>query len=337
MMAILEELSPKTFVYSIDEAFCCVAGIPDLEGWGRQVQAEIMRRIGLPVGVGIAPTKTLAKLANWAAKKWKKQTGCVVVLDDPTRREKLLRYAPVGEVWGIGCRLSARLESELRIKTAWELATTDPKLLRRYFSVNMERTARELGGIACFPFADAGPGRKQQIISSRTFGETIFSLEPLRSAITHYTSVAAAKLRAQHSLANCLQVYAQSSPFGPGEFVRGSRIIAMPYPTDDTRDLVAAALQGLGGIYREGVGYTKAGVVLSQFVERGAFTGDLFAPRPRAGSQALMQVVDAINARQGRGAIRLGSDHEAGGWMMSQKMLSPAFTTCWEDLPKARC
>jgi DNA polymerase V len=336
MMAILEEQSVRIFPYSIDECFSWLEGMPDPEGWGRQVQAAVMQRIGLPVGVGIGPTKTLAKLANWAAKKWKAKTGCVVLLTDPQRQEKLLRYAPVGEVWGIGRRLSARLESELGVKTAWQLANADPKLLRRYFSVNVERTARELCGIPCFPFAEVGPERKQQIISSRTFGEKIYRLETLRSAVAHYTSVAAAKLRAQGSLANCVQVFAQSSSFAPGERFSGTRIMAMPYPTDDTRDLVAAAHKGLGELFREGVAYSKAGVILSQFVERGAITGDLFAPAPRTGSKALMQVVDAINARQGRGSIRLGSDHEGGGWVMRQKLLSPAYTTSWLGLPLAK-
>ncbi len=154
MMAILEEQSPRISPYSIDECFSWLDGIADPEAWGRQAQAEVMQRIGLPVGVGIGPTKTLAKMANWAAKKWKAKTGCVVLLTDPLRQEKLLRYAPVGEVWGIGRRLSARLEAELSIKTAWQLANADPKLLRRYFSVNVERTARELCGIPCFPFGE---------------------------------------------------------------------------------------------------------------------------------------------------------------------------------------
>jgi len=337
MMAILEEHSPRISPYSIDECFSWLDGIADPEAWGRQGQAQVMRRIGLPVGVGIGPTKTLAKLANWAAKRWKAKTGCVVLLTDPSRQEKLLRYAPVGEVWGIGRRLSARLESELSIKTAWQLANADPKLLRRYFSVYVERTARELCGIPCFPFGDTGPERKQQIISSRTFGEKIYRLESLRSAVAHYTSVAAAKLRAQGSLANCIQVFAQSSAFAPGERFSGTRIMALPYPTDDTRDLVAAAQQGLGAMFREGVAYAKAGVILSQFVERGAITGDLFAPAPRSGSKAVMQVMDAINARQGRGAIRLGSDHEGGGWVMRQRLLSPSYTTSWQELPQARC
>lgn len=337
MMAVLEELSPKTFCYSIDESFCWLGGVPDPEGWGRHAQAEVMRRIGLPVGVGIAQTKTLAKLANWAAKKWKAKTGCVVLLTDPARQEKLLRYAPAGEVWGIGSKLSARLEVELGIKTAWQLATADPKLLRRTFNVNVERTARELQGVSCFPFGDSGTERKQQIICSRSFGEKIFSLDSLQGAVTAFATTAAGKLRAQGSLANCLQVFARSSHFGTGQPYSGNRIIAMPYPTDDTRDLAAAAMYGLADLYRPGVAYAKAGIVLTQFVERGAITGDLFAPKPRAGSEAVMSVMDAINAKQGRGTLRLARDTSARPWSMRSEMLSPAFTTSWKGLPVARC
>lgn len=336
MMAILEELSPRIFIYSIDECFASLAGVPDPEAWGRNARAEVMRRIGLPVGVGIAQTKTLAKLANWAAKKWKAQTGCVVLLTDPARQEKLLRYAPAGEVWGIGSRLSARLDAELGIKTAWQLATADPKLLRRAFNVNVERTARELQGVPCFPFGDSGSERKQQIICSRSFGEDVFSLDQLEAAVTTFASTAAGKLRSQESLANCVQVFARTSPFASSEPYSGARIIAMPYPTSDTRDIAQAALQGLRSFYREGPAYRKAGVVLTQFVERGAFTGDLFAPVPRAGSDQLMQVMDAINAKQGRGAVRLARDASAGQWSMRREMLSPAYTTSWKDLPKAR-
>lgn len=337
IMSIIKELAPKIFVYSVDECFADLAGVPNPEAWGRHAKDELQRRLGMPMGVGIGPTKTLAKLANWAAKRWKSQTGCVVDLSDPGRQEKLMRYAPVGEVWGIGRRLSARLETELNIRTAWELATADPKLLRRHFSVNVERTARELTGVVCFPFADSGPERKQQIICSRSFGEKIFSLDPIQGAVVTFASTAAAKLRAQGSLANSLQVFARSSAFGSGVPYSGSRIIAMPYPTDDTRDLAAAALQGLASIYREGVAFAKAGVILTQFVERGSITDDLFAPKPRASSKALMGVMDAINARQGRGAIRLARDTAAPAWKMRQEMLSQSFTTSWEGLPKASC
>lgn len=336
IMAILEELSPRVFVYSVDELFASLDGVPDPEAWGRQARDEVVRRVGMPVGVGIGQTKTLAKLANWAAKRWKIQTGCVVDLRDPARRDKLLRYAPVDEVWGIGRRLSAKLTAELKIKTAWDLATADPKLLRRYFNVNVERTARELTGVQCFPFVDGGPERKQQIICSRSFGEKVFSLDSLQGAVASFVGTAAGKLRAQGSLANCLQVFARTSHFGTGQAYSGSRIVALPYPTDDTRDLLTAAMHGLADLYRDGVAYAKAGIVLTQFVERGATTGDLFAPKPRAGSDAVMSVMDAINAKQGRGAVRLARDASARPWAMRQDMLSPPYTTSWKGLPKAR-
>lgn len=337
VMAILQEQAPRLFVYSIDEAFVDLAGISDPEGWARMVQREIQRRVGLPVGVGIGPTKTLAKIANWAAKRWKTRTGCVVDLRDSIRQEKLLRYAPVGEVWGIGPRLSKRLAQDLQIETAWQLASADPKHLRRHFSVNVERTARELLGTTCFPFQDAGPERKQMIISSRSFGSKVYMLEDLQEAVAGFVSTAAGKLRAQDSLANCLQVFAKTSPFSAGEQYSGSRILAMPYPADDTRDLLRAALAGLEALYRPGYAYAKAGVVLSQFSERGAITGDLFAPQPRPNSERLMAVMDAINLRQGRGTVRLAREKSAGNWSMTRELLTPAYTTSWQGLAKVAC
>ncbi|SED35614.1 DNA polymerase V [Pseudomonas saponiphila] len=336
IMAVLEELSAEIVPYSIDECWSDLTGVPDPEAWGRNARDEIQRRLGMPVGVGIGPTKTLAKLANWAAKKWKAKTGCVVDLRDPVKQEKLLRYAPVEEVWGIGRQLSARLKADLNIHTAWQLATADPKHIRRQFSVNVERTARELKGLPCFPFVDGSPERKQQIICSRSFGSKVFALEEMESAVTAFASTAAGKLRAQDSLANCVQVFARTSHFAGGEQYGASRIMAMPYPTSDTRDIVHAALTGLRSLYRAGPAYAKAGVVLTQFVERGTVTGDLFAPKPRQGSDDLMRVMDAINAKQGRGALRLARDTSAGKWSMRREMLSPAYTTAWKDLPRAR-
>lgn len=337
IMAILEELAPRLSVYSIDEAFADLSGIPDPEAWGRYARDEIQRRLGLPVGVGIGSTKTLAKLANGAAKRWKAKTGCVVDLRDRTRQEKLLRYAPVGEVWGIGPRLSSRLADELDITTAWQLASADPKLLRRRFSVTVERTARELQGIACFPFVEGSPERKQMIICSRSFGENVFCLEQLERAVATFAARAAVKLRQQASLANCLQVFARTSLFGPDDPYSGSRIIALPYPTDDTRDLIQAAIGGLRALYRPGPAYAKAGIVLSQFVEHGTITGDLFAPKPRSNSEPLMQAMDAINARHGRGTVRFGRENAGGSWSMRQELLSAAYTTSWQGLPRGRC
>lgn len=338
MMAVLDELSPKIAPYSVDECFISLGGVPDPEAWARDVRDQVQRRLGLPLGIGIGPTHTLAKLANWAAKRWKAKTGCVVDLRDPVRQEKLLRYAPVGEVWGIGSRLSARLADELGIRTAWQLAGADPKLLRRHFSVNVERTARELTGVSCFPFGGDGPERKQQIICSRSFGEKILTLDQLASAVAGFVTTAAGRLRAQGSLANCLQVYARTSYHAAGPSYAGSRIVALPYPSSDTRDLLSAALSGLRALYQEGPAYAKAGIVLSQLVERSGHTPDLFAPPPRPRSDELMRVMDAINAKQGRGTVRLAREQAEGApWAMRREWLSPAYTTSWQGIPKARC
>lgn len=336
-MSILEEFAPSIAPYSVDECFISLSGVRDPEAWARQTRDIIQSRIGIGVGIGIAPTKTLAKLANWAAKKWKVKTGCVVDLRDNDRREKLLRYAPVNEVWGIGTALTKRLQTDFRIRTAWDLATADPKHLRRHLSVNVERTARELSGTPCFPFAEGGPERKQMIISSRSFGEKVFSLDELEGAVAGFVTTASVKLRSQLSMANCIQVFANTSPFSRGEQYRGSRIIAMPYPTNDSRDLLSAALTGLRQLYRPGPAYAKAGIILSQFVEAAGITDDLFAPKPRANSAELMKVIDAINAKQGRGTIRLARDKGEGTWSMRREMLSDPYTTSWLGLPVARC
>lgn len=336
IMAVLEELAPQIFPYSVDECFADLAGIPDPEAWAIDARDQIQRRLGMPVGVGIGPTKTLAKLANWAAKKWKAKTGCVVDLRDPGRQEKLLRYAPVEEVWGIGSRLSERLRKELNVTTAWQLANTDPKLLRRFFNVNVERTARELVGTRCFDLAEGTPERKQQIICSRSFGKKLTELDHLKGAVTAFATLAASKLREQGSLANCVQVFARTSAFSKGEQYSNARIIELPYPTADTREIVQAALGGLQSLYREGPKYAKAGVMLTQFVDRAGYTDDLFAPKPRQGSEALMKVMDAINAKEGRGTIKLARDTRKAPWAMRRAMLSPAYTTDWKALPKAR-
>jgi len=338
VMAILEELAPRAFVYSIDEAFCDLSGIDDPLSWGRMTQKEIMQRVGIPVGVGISTTKTLAKLANWSAKKWKQKTGCVVDLMDTERQQRLLKIAPIDEVWGIGPRLAERLKQDYNAQTALDLTRIDPKQLRRSFNVNVERTARELAGSVCFDFADGSPERKQQIMCSRSFGQKLYALDDLKRAVAGFAANAAAKLRAQGSLAQCVQVYARTNGFSPPHF-GDSRLMVLERPSSDTREITQAALAGLEHFYREGPAYAKAGVILSQFVEQQGMIVDLFAPKPRAGSEALMKVVDAINQRQGRGTLRLAREAipGQGRHAMQQNWLSPAYTTCWSSLPKVLC
>ena len=335
VMTTLEGMFPRVEVYSIDEAFTDLTGMPgDMVQLGREARARILLWTGIPVGVGIGPTKTLAKLANWAAKSWRKSEG-VIDLRDPSRRDRLLQIIEVSEVWGVGRRLTARLKP-LGIKTAWDLAQYDPASLRQQFSVVLEKTARELRGISCLHLEEIEPPR-QMICSSKMFGARVRELPPIREAVAVYVSMAAEKLRAQGSLAGALQVAIRTGMHDPDQPRYANAInCPLPYPTDDTRVLAAAAVRGLDAIYRPGYAYSKAEVLLMDLRQRGEFTGDLFAAAPRPGADRLMAVVDRINAREGRGTVRLGRTPAAPEWAMRREMLSQRYTTRWDELMVVR-
>lgn len=331
VMRLLRGMAPRIEVYSIDEAFLDLRGMQiDLEQLGRDIRARVLREVGIPVGVGIAPTKTLSKLANWGAKKWP-ATGGVVDLRHLARQRRLMALAEVGEVWGIGRRLSARL-SAMGITTALQLADYDHKTLRRLFNINVERTARELTGEECFALED-GPEPKKMIAATRSFGQRIYDLAGLEEAVTTYASRAAEKLRAQQQYCQLLQVFIRSSAFAQGaERYSRAATVPLPYPTADTRDLVAAAQAGLRSIFTPGPAYAKAGVILMDFISAGQHTPDLFAPSPRPNSDRLMAVIDSINSRQGRGTVRLARAVPERGWSMRRDHMSQRFTTSWEEL-----
>lgn len=331
VMSIIAEMVPRIEVYSIDEAWADLTGIEgDLTEFGLTIRRRLQQWVGMPVGVGISTTKTLAKLANWAAKKWV-GTGGVVDLTSPERQVKLLKLAPVEEVWGIGRRLALKLRT-MGITTAWDLASYDAASLRRKFGVTIERTSRELQGISCLGLSD-GPPPKQAICSSKMFGRKLTKLEPIRQAMATYISRAAEKLRAQQSLCGALQVSLQTQVHNP-HLPRYANSITVPLatPTDDTRDLLEQALSALAGIYRPGYAYSKCAVLLMDLSQRGEVTADLFAPAPRRGSERLMAVIDVINRREGRGTVRLGSVPIAPDWGMRRDMKSQCYTTRWDEL-----
>lgn len=330
VMSVLRDLAPRSEVYSIDEAFLDLTGLREpLPVFGRRVKAEVQRLVGIPVCVGIAPTKTLAKLANWCAKKYS-HSG-VVDLSDQARQEKLLRLAPVGEVWGIGRKLSAKLKA-MNINTAWELSRQEPAFMRKCFSVVVEKTVRELRGESCLALGESAEP-KQMITCSRSFSERVTDLNGLREAVASYTSRAAEKLRGQGDYCRLLQVYIRTGVFNPNE-PRYGRTASVPLacPTQDTRNLVQAALAGLASIYVPGYRYQKAGVVLMEFASPGQIQDDLFAPPPRPGSEALMATLDRINARMGRGTIHLARVPAAPDWGMRQELKSPGYVSRWSEL-----
>jgi len=335
VMTTLEGMFPRIEVYSIDEAFADLTGMTgDLLPLGHEARERVLRWTGIPVGVGIGPTKTLAKLANWAAKTWRKSGG-VIDLRDPERRDRLLRMTEVSEVWGVGRRLTARLRP-LGIQTAWDLAQYDAASLRRQFSVVLEKTARELRGVSCLDLEEAVPPR-QMICSSKMFGSRLRDVAPIREAVAAYVTKAAEKLRAQNSLAGALQVAIRTGMHNPNQPRYANSISCpLPYPTDDTRVLAAAALRGLEAIYRHGYAYSKAEILLMDLRQRGEFTGDLFAEAPRPGADRLMEVVDRINAREGRGTVRLGRIPAAAEGAMKGELVSQRYTTRWDELMVVR-
>ena len=330
VMRVMAEMLPGIEVYSIDEAWGDMTGVEDLEGLGWSIRKRLARDVGMPVGVGISTTKTLAKLANWAAKKWK-GTGGVLDLTDPARQERLLRLAPVSEVWGVGRRSAAKLAA-LNIATAWDLARFDIGTLRKTFGVTMERTVRELRGISCIGFNE-GPPPKEAICSSKMFGKRQSELPLIREALAAYVSRAAEKLRSQASLCSTIQVGLQTQLADlKGPRYANAVTLALPAPTDDTREILALAQQGLTQIYRPGYPYSKCSILLMDLNQRGELTPDLFAPEPRRGAERLMALIDQINRKEGRGTVRIGSVPATPTWAMRREMLSQRYTTRWEEV-----
>ncbi|WP_151704732.1 translesion error-prone DNA polymerase V subunit UmuC [Nitrincola alkalilacustris] len=338
VMQVLEELAPRVEVYSIDEAFLDLTGVRNclsLQDFGLQIRDTLQRWLGISVSVGMAPSKTLAKLANQAAKRYP-ATGGIVDLSCTTRQKKLMSLMSVGDVWGVGRRLSKHLEA-MGIDSALKLAQTDPRMMRKRFSVTLERTINELNGIPCFGL-DESPATKQQILCSRSFGERITTLQPMREAIATYAGRAAEKLRLEQRYARRIGIFIRTSSFTPGQpFYAQSASLELDLPSDDTRILLDSCMKLLDQIWRDGYDYAKAGVMLGDFFAPGTYQPDLFKSKSTlpANSKALMTVLDRINL-SGRGRIHFARQGCQQPWRMKQEHRSPAYTTRWTDLPGVR-
>lgn len=336
VMTVIEGLVPRLEVYSIDEAFADLTGVQGNLGLlGRDIRSRVKQWTGIPVGVGIGPSKTLAKLANHAAKTWQQQTGGVVDLRPADHRDWVLRHCDVGEVWGIGRRMKAHLEP-LGIKTAWDLAQADARQLGLQFSVVLEKTIRELAGTPCLELEEVEPPR-QEICCSRMFGDRLSELEPIREAVASYTFRAAEKLRRQGSLCKKMRVAIRTGMFNPEEakYAKGM-VVELPYPTDDTRLMTKAACAALVQLYRPGYRYSKAEVMLLELCQRGEYTDDLFAISQPAASEKVMGVLDSINEKWGRGTLRTASTPLAPEWGMRRELMSQSYTTRLDQLMRVR-
>lgn len=337
VMRTLEEMAPRVEVYSIDEAFLDLTGIESaisLVEFGQQVRERIGHWIGITVCVGIAPTKTLAKLANHAAKKYPATQG-VVDLTNPDRQRRLLALVPVDDVWGVGRLLSKRLNA-LGITTALDLANASPRAIRDQFSVVLERTVRELNGESCIELEEIPPTKKQ-IVCSRSFGVKITQFELLREAVCEYATRATEKLRKEQQQAKVLTVFIRTSPFKDNEpQYSNSASGELLIPSCDTRDFIELANHLLKRIWKDGFRYAKAGVMLSDFYDPGMFQPGLFDDvSTRSNSQQLMSVLDTIN-QSGAGKIFFAGQGTKKDWSMKREHLSPAYTTRWDQLPRVK-
>ena len=331
MMAILAQHAPSQEVYSIDECFLDLAGVSDTDALARRMREDVWRRIGIPVSVGIGPSKTLAKLANHVSKRVEGWDDGVFDWSwlSPAETDALMARLPVGKVWGVGRRLAAKLIDE-HIDTALKLKRADPRWLQRNFSVTLERTAAELNGASCLSLEDAAQPR-QQIISSRSFGEKTADLAVLTAAVSHHIARAGEKLREQGSAARLVGVSVRTSPFGDDPY-HGYTVVPLIHPSDDTMALAGAALAGLRAVYRRGLRYQKAGVVLMELSPREQRQADLFAAAPDPRRQRLMQTLDSINKTYGHGCVKLASEALTPNWEMRQDVRSPRYTTQLSEL-----
>ena len=336
VMSLIEAMVPAAEVYSIDESFADLTGIPgNLTQFGRDLRAKILQCTGIPVGVGIARTKTLAKLANHTAKRLQVQTGGVVDICDPFKRDWVLRNTEVKEVWGIGRRMTAHLEA-MGIRTAMDLAQADPWTLRQKFSVVVEKTARELAGTPCLDLEEADPP-KQEICCSRMFGKRLTEIAPIKQAVAAYVGRAAEKLRAQGSVCKRMRVSIRTGMFNPDEarYAQGV-LVELPYPTNDTLLLTRAATEAVERIYRPGFRYSKAEVLLLDLRQPGEFTDDLFAVTQPVACDRLMSVLDEINGKYGRGTMHTATVPRTPDWGMRREMMSRSYTTRIDQLWKVR-
>jgi DNA polymerase V len=348
MMSLAAGLGPTQEIYSIDESFIGLDGVRgDLTARAVKIRARINQWVGIPCGIGIAPTKTLAKLANFIAKTAERKPGsypdalaqvCNLAALPSSELDAVLTATDVGEVWGVGRRIAAQLKAG-GINTVLDLARLDPATVRSRWSVVLERTVRELQGMPCIDLDDA-TAPKKEIACTRSFGRPVTDLAPLVEAVSEYAGRAAEKLRRQDSLASEVLIFAHTSPHRPGPRFSRSVVVPLRRPTADTALLVQAATAGMRQIYEPGYQLIKAGVMLLDLVPGNIQQGELDLEADDTHDRSrLMSAMDTLNGRFGKGTLHVASsglDDHRRLWGMRQERRTPHYTTCWDEMPVAR-
>jgi DNA polymerase V len=335
---ILTELTPRTEIYSIDEAFLELSQLAatDYQRVGTQLRDRIWKEVGVPVSVGIAPSKTLAKLASDYAKSHLAAQGVVNITADKKLRATILSSADIEHVWGVGRRLAPRLRGE-GLATAADLAQLRPPHARQLMGIHGEQMVRELNGEACLGLQvlDAKP---KSIARTRTFGEDTNEFHIIEAALASFATQAAYRLRASRQLTRRAGLFAMTNRHKPG-FKSWSREIVFNTPTADTGILIQSLVKVMADIFEPRQQYHRAGVWLHDFMPDNYLQADLLGKVDTAGhdrSTARMQSVDELNTRYGRGMLRFAAEDLADKWQPIRKLRSPRYTTEWDELPTAR-
>ena len=341
VVQVLRSFTPNLEVYSIDESFLRIEAVlkqyVSAMELGCIIKQQVKDSTGLPVCVGIAASKTLAKLANHLAKKHAQFAGvCDLEAMSKAERYQWMSETAVAEVWGVGKQLSRKLKAQ-GIHTVLDLLQASPQAMRQQFGVVMERLCYELRGVSCLQLEEVAPA-KQQIISSRSFGKMVTSLEELSESVATHAARGAEKLRAQDSVTGALIVFIQTNPFKQHEPQHHQSItIPLSDSSDNTLSLTNAALNGLKKIYRSGFRYKKAGVIFNLLSDKPTVQQSLFEDIETKGKSAdLMQAMDAINSRFGNAMIRSAASGTQQAWRMRSGNKSPNYTTQWNELPVVR-
>ncbi len=341
VVEVLRRFTPNLEVYSIDESFLQIETVlkqyADPTSLGQIIKQDVKDTTGLPVCVGIGASKTLAKLANHLAKKHPQFAGVCDISSMP--KEALYQWmaeTAVGEVWGIGGKTAKKLK-ELKINSVFDLAQISPQAMRQQFGVVIERICYELRGVSCLQLEEVAPA-KQQIISSRSFGKSVTSMEELAESVATHAARGAEKLRSQKSVTGALTIFVQTNPHKPFEPQHHQSItVVLSDPSDNTLTLTSAALKGLKQIYKTGFKYKKAGVILNLLADKPTMQQSLFDDIEVKGKSAgLMKAMDSINSRFGNAAIKTAASGTKQDWQMRSGNRSPNYTTQWDELPVAR-
>ena len=331
VMRTLAQHSAAMEIYSIDEAFLECGGLTadGLDRFGSQLRKTVKQWTGIPVSIGVAPTKTLAKVANHVAKRLPDNSGVCVLEKDETI-EYCLKKLPVEKLWGVGQRYALFLRS-WGINTAWDLRRMPEGWVKDNMTVVGLRLQKELKGEPCIPM-EHNPQKKKEICTSRSFGTMVTELDELKQAVSMYATRCSEKLRAQNSCTNLVEVFLHTNPFRPDlPQYKNVRFVRLPVASNSTLSIVQAALRGLRSIYRAGYQYKKAGVIVSGLVPSNTIQYNLFHSTDEDRHMRLMNAMDTVNDREGRDILRVAEQGFDRRWTLRQERLSPCYTTRWAD------